>query len=79
MIEKLNSTLDKVNTSVGVEMDIPKPTKSGLKLSRAFCVTLGVGGIALGTIYTSKLLITLGALGAISTISTTYELKKIKK
>lgn len=76
MIEKLNSTLDKVNTLVGVEMDIPKPTKSGLKLSKAFSVALGIGGIALGTIYTSKLLITLGTLGAISTIATTHELKK---
>lgn len=76
MIEKLNSTLDKVNTLLGVKMDIPKPTKSGLKLSRVFSATLGIGGIALGTINSSKLLITLGTLGAVSTIVTTHELKK---
>lgn len=31
-------------------MYIPKPTKSGLRLSRAFSVTLGIGGIALDCI-----------------------------
>jgi len=49
MIKKLNSTLSKVNDIVGIDMDIPKP---------------------------SKVLISLGTLGAISTVATTHEIKK---
>jgi hypothetical protein len=76
MIEKLNSTLGKVNDVVGIKMDIPKPTKSGLKLSRALSATLGLGCLTLGVISSSKILLALGTLGTVSTVVTTYEIKK---
>lgn len=76
MIEKLNSTLGRVNDVVGIKMDIPKPTKSGLKLSRALSATLGLGCITLGVISSSKILLALGTLGTVSTVVTTYEIKK---
>ncbi|WP_315079227.1 hypothetical protein [uncultured Clostridium sp.] len=77
MIKKLNSILSKVNDAVGIEIDIPKPTKSGLKLSRVLSTTLGVGGLTIGGISSSKVLLALGTLGTISAIVTTYEIKKL--
>ena len=76
MIEKLNSTLGKVNDAVGIKMDIPKPTKSGLKLSWTLSATLGLGCLTLGVISSSKILLALGTLGIVSTVATTYEIKK---
>lgn len=76
MIEKLNSTFSKVNNAVGIEMDIPKPTKSGLKLSRVLSAAIGVGCLTLGRISSSKVLLTLGTLGTISAIMTSHEMKK---
>lgn len=76
MIKKLNSMLSKVNDIAGIDMDIPKPTKSGLKISRVLSATLAIGGITIGAISSSKVLISLGTLGAISAVATTHEIKK---
>lgn len=75
MIKKLNSTLKKVNHAIGIDIEIPKPTKSALKLSRGFCSVLGASCIPVGIIISSKALLVLGTLGTISAIATTHEIK----
>lgn len=76
MIKRLDATLTKVNTLAGVNMTIPKATKSKLKLSRYFTTTLGVGGLTLGIIVPSTPLLVLGAISTLSSIATTIEIRK---
>ncbi|MGL6108437.1 hypothetical protein [Romboutsia sp.] len=78
MINKLNSTLEKVNSITGVKITTPQPTKIGLQLSRGLSLAIGIGGVTLGAVCSSKILLGLGALGSISAIATTSELKKLK-
>lgn len=78
MINKLNSILGKVNSITGVQITPPKPTKTGLQLSRCISLVIGIGGVTLGTICSSKMLLGLGVLGTVSSIATTSELKNLK-
>lgn len=76
MIEKSNSTLSKINHLVGIDINIPKPTKLGLKLNIGFSSVLGISCIPLGIILSSKTLLALGTLGTISAIVNTHEINK---
>ena len=78
VINKLNTTLDKFNSITGVQITPPKPTKTGLQLSRCLSLAIGIGGVALGAICSSKILLGLGALGSISVIATTDELRNLE-
>ncbi|MFF5994195.1 hypothetical protein AAGS61_05510 [Lysinibacillus sp. KU-BSD001] len=77
MIKYLDATFTKVNKLAGVNMTIPKATKSKLKLSRYFTTTLGVGGVTLGVINSSIPLLVLGTISTISSIATTIEIRKM--
>ena len=76
MIKQLDATLTKVNKLAGVNMNIPKATKSKLKLSRYFTTALGVGGLSLGIIVPSTSLLVLGTISILSSIATTIEIRK---
>lgn len=78
MINKLNSILGKVNSITGVHITPPKPTKTGLQLSRCISLVIGISGVTLGTICSSKMLLGVGVLGTVSSIATTSELKNLK-
>lgn len=78
MINKLNSILVKVNSITGVQITPPEPTKTDLQLSRCISLVIGIGGVTLGTICSSKMLLGLGVLGTVSSIATTSELKNLK-
>ncbi|WP_270942584.1 hypothetical protein [Romboutsia lituseburensis] len=78
MINKLNSILGKVNSITGVQITPPEPTKTDLQLSRCISLVIGIGGVTLGTICSSKMLLGLGVLCTVSSIATTSELKNLK-
>ncbi|MFJ8090998.1 hypothetical protein ACIQ7N_22845 [Lysinibacillus sp. NPDC095746] len=77
MIKKLDETLISVNKLAGVNIKIPKATKSKLKYSRYLTTAVGVGGLTLGIIGSSKSILVLGTIGILSSIATTNELRKL--
>ncbi|MGE7916884.1 hypothetical protein [Lysinibacillus xylanilyticus] len=77
MIKKLDETLTRVNKVAGVNMNIPKVTKSKLKYSRYLTTVVGIGGLTLGVIGSSKSLLVLGTISVLSSIATTNELRKL--
>ena len=76
MIKKLDSKIKKLNHVVGININIPKPTKSGLKVSRGFSSIIGTSCLIVGIFCSSTSLLALGTLGTISAIATTHEIKK---
>ncbi|MBG9455735.1 hypothetical protein ABE61_17155 [Lysinibacillus sphaericus] len=77
MIKQLDAALNKVNKMVGVNVKTPKVTKSRLKYSRYLTTVIGVGGLTLGIMSSSKSLLVLGTIGILSAIATTIEIRKI--
>lgn len=76
MIKKLDETFTKVNKIAGVNINIPKATKSRLKVSRIFTTIFGVGGLVTGIVGNSVTLMVLGSISIISSIVTTIEIRK---
>ncbi|WP_304341137.1 hypothetical protein [Metaclostridioides mangenotii] len=70
IVKVLDTTTEKTNDLVGIQIAIPKPSKLAFKISAVTNGTVGTGLIAFGVLSSKKWAIVLGGLGILGAIYT---------
>lgn len=77
MIKEINQQVNRVNKKIGLNMEIPMPSKKTLEINEKVNIATSVTCLTLGTLTSSKWLIGLGILSGLSATFTHVEKKKL--
>ena len=77
MIKEINQQVNRINKKIGLNMEIPMPSKTTLEINEKVNIATSVTCLSLGVLTTSKWLIGLGILSGLSATFTHVEKKKL--
>ncbi|MEG0286972.1 MULTISPECIES: hypothetical protein [Vagococcus] len=77
MIKEINQQVNRINKKIGLNMEIPMPSKATLEINEKVNIATSVTCLSLGVLTTSKWLIGLGILSGLSATFTHVEKKKL--
>ncbi|MDT2747918.1 hypothetical protein [Vagococcus fluvialis] len=77
MIKEVNQKINKINKKIGLNMEIPLPSRRTLEINEKVNIATSVTCLSIGMLTTSKWLIGIGILSGISATFTHVEKKKL--
>ena len=77
MIKEINQQVNRINKKIGLNMEIPMPSKKNLEINEKVNIATSVTCLTLGVLTSSKWLIGLGILSGLSASFTHVEKKKL--
>ena len=68
MIKEVNQTCKKLNSTLGISVELPNPKKKALKTAAVCNLVIGAGLVAAGILFPSKSCALLGSIGVVSSV-----------
>ena len=77
MIKTINNKVNQINKKIGLNMEIPLPSKNTLEINEKVNIAASITCLSASVLTSSKILLGLGILTGVSAVFTHVEKKKL--